>query len=612
MAKRQSMAQLGSTLTRIISLMADNFDPDWPFVFAKLDIKDGFWRLAVSDDDAWNFCYVLPSHTPTMSLDDIDIVVPNCLQMGWCESPPFFCSSSETARDVMEHLLRASNLPAHPMETVMLKNDPKMRPHTNVSPIPPHKERSILEVFVDDFIGATNNTSCNNLTKMSRSMLHGVHSVFPPPEITHHSGADPISEKKLGQGDGTWATRKEILGWNFDGIEYTIQLPVKKCKAIQQLLRKAIKKKRMSLKKFQQLAGKLQHASIGLPSGRCLFSPIQTALLGDPLFINITSYLRQALIDWKYIIMYMSKNPTSVRLLISGYPAYLGYSDSCGLGAGGVWSSGLARLAPFIWRVEWPRDIREMLLTEANPQGELTINDLELAGAVLNWLALECQPVCLQYCHVATFCDNTSAVAWAFKLRTSKSLVAGRLLRLLGLRIHSRKVSSLTPLHIAGENNKMADVVSRAFKSGTFAKAANTNLISYFNSTFPLPQKKLWTEFHIPQNLVSRVISCLRGELLPMGSLIRLPKLDKNIGSTGATMPHSVESTLSSKASKSTSKGHLSSQPLLRGSGQEYTVEELKSWFKASQTRLQPSARPSNWLENPVPSTSMTKFTNSR
>ena len=82
--------------------MADNFDPDWLIVFAKLDIKDGFWRLAVSDDDAWNFCHVLPSMNPTMSMDDIDIVVPNCLQMGWCESPPLFCSSPETVRDVME------------------------------------------------------------------------------------------------------------------------------------------------------------------------------------------------------------------------------------------------------------------------------------------------------------------------------------------------------------------------------------------------------------------------------------------------------------------------------------------------------------------------------
>jgi hypothetical protein len=35
-------------------------------------------------------------------------------------------------------------------------------------------------------------------------------------------GEDPISKAKLAKGDGTWNTQKEILGWIFDGQEYTI------------------------------------------------------------------------------------------------------------------------------------------------------------------------------------------------------------------------------------------------------------------------------------------------------------------------------------------------------------------------------------------------------
>eukprot|EP00957_Ditylum_brightwellii_P188340 14338156-Ditylum_brightwellii.AAC.1 len=27
------------------------------------------------------------------------------IQMGWTESPPYFCTSSETSQDVMQHLL---------------------------------------------------------------------------------------------------------------------------------------------------------------------------------------------------------------------------------------------------------------------------------------------------------------------------------------------------------------------------------------------------------------------------------------------------------------------------------------------------------------------------
>ena len=64
---------------------------------AKWDIKDGFWRLDCEAGEEWNFAYVLPS---SVASNDIMLVVPTSLQMGWIESPPYFCVASETARDV--------------------------------------------------------------------------------------------------------------------------------------------------------------------------------------------------------------------------------------------------------------------------------------------------------------------------------------------------------------------------------------------------------------------------------------------------------------------------------------------------------------------------------
>ena len=55
------MGQIGSTLKRLIAFMADNYNLDFPFLFAKLGITGGFWRLVVSHIQAWNFCYVLPA-----------------------------------------------------------------------------------------------------------------------------------------------------------------------------------------------------------------------------------------------------------------------------------------------------------------------------------------------------------------------------------------------------------------------------------------------------------------------------------------------------------------------------------------------------------------------
>ena len=48
--------------------------------------------------------------------------------------------------------------------------------------------------------------------------------MFPPPEVTGHSGQDPVSLKKLLEGEGLWDVRKEILGWMFDGATRCIEI----------------------------------------------------------------------------------------------------------------------------------------------------------------------------------------------------------------------------------------------------------------------------------------------------------------------------------------------------------------------------------------------------
>ena len=78
---------------------------------AKFDIKDGFWRLDCTAGEEWNFTYVMPQAPE----EPLQLVVPNSLQMGWVESPAYFCVASETARDVATwHTERPlGELPAH-------------------------------------------------------------------------------------------------------------------------------------------------------------------------------------------------------------------------------------------------------------------------------------------------------------------------------------------------------------------------------------------------------------------------------------------------------------------------------------------------------------------
>ena len=87
------MYQIGSTLKCLVAVMADNYNLDFPFLFTKLDIADGFWSLVVSHLQAWNFCYVLPDTDGLkVSLGETELVVPTELQRGWCKSPPLLCA----------------------------------------------------------------------------------------------------------------------------------------------------------------------------------------------------------------------------------------------------------------------------------------------------------------------------------------------------------------------------------------------------------------------------------------------------------------------------------------------------------------------------------------
>ena len=93
---------------------------------------------------------------------------------------------------------------------------------------PPPTIVEMLEVYVDDFFAGTNDLQPTNLLTFTRSLLHGIHSCFPPPAVSGHTGEDSISTKKIVNGEGFWQHTKEILGWIVDGCHYTIQLSDKK------------------------------------------------------------------------------------------------------------------------------------------------------------------------------------------------------------------------------------------------------------------------------------------------------------------------------------------------------------------------------------------------
>jgi hypothetical protein len=220
LAPANSINQLGHSLLRVINTFATA--PATAKIFmAKWDIKDSFWHLDCEAGEEWNFTYVLPS---TAGSDDITLIVPTSLQMGWIESPPYFCSASEMARDTAATYaeLPRGQTPSHPflpLTQTSREYQLLLDRHTATN------LHYMMEVFVNDFIALAMPTTRSDLDHIATAMMCGIHDVFPPTAMPE---CDPISDKKLRKGEGAWALIKDILGLTFDGTEHTIWLASEK------------------------------------------------------------------------------------------------------------------------------------------------------------------------------------------------------------------------------------------------------------------------------------------------------------------------------------------------------------------------------------------------
>jgi hypothetical protein len=226
------------------------------------------------------------------------IVVPSALQMGWAESPAYFCVATETGRDIINLLLRGKvNLPEHPLETFMAPKD-------RLSTSPPGEKHMSIGVYVDDFVLALVESDDRTLIRrVSRATLHAIHSIFPPPEVSGHvGGKDPISRKKLEKGDAWFDVEKEILGFLLNGVDRTVRLAESKAQAIANDIVRIPRKTHVPLKRFRSLLGRLQHAARILPAAKGMFSPLNKATKGDPKEVGLGKHseVRAALLDIRH------------------------------------------------------------------------------------------------------------------------------------------------------------------------------------------------------------------------------------------------------------------------------------------------------------------------
>ncbi len=389
-------------------------------LFSKLDISNGFWHLVVWEADNFNFAYVLPQQAGK----PVRIVVPSAVQMGWVESPPLFCAVTKSAWDLTQHLVENKvDLPPHPLKDKISIKDMPMRAWTAT----PTK---LLQVYMDDFCNtATQSVDRHHILLIRQASIHGVHAVFPELAVTgHKNGKNPLSEKKLDQGDGNFVSKKDMIGFSFDGIKRTIHLPPNKAVAYIRETQWILRWKSVLAKDLQILVGKLRHASIILPAARGHFTPINVAMQGEIIVVGLgaASEIHAALEDLIFLIHLLGSRPTHFQELVVDMPQYVGYHDATAEGAGGVWFSLSYVMPPVVWRVAFPPDIAQDVISIDNPSGSITNLDLELAAEVFAIGVILGKAPVIRHQPIGMLCNNTPTVSWIKKMASkSQSPAAG-------------------------------------------------------------------------------------------------------------------------------------------------------------------------------------------
>ena len=578
-ADQRAVKRLGSALHAILRF-AFEVDCTWEILWQKVDLSDGFWRMVVEAGKELNFVFEIPARPGDTQRY---FVVPSSLQMGWTNSPPYFCTATEAGRLLLQRILAFSlddglDTP-HPGEKHCLSAD-----ILKGDWLPPLDLAVVAQVFVDDFVngmaGPVGRLSLGAEQRwLARATLHAVHAIFPPPEVLDHQGGkDSISQKKVLKGDARFAPRKELLGLDVVGAPgkgRVVILPQSKKEKYQAAIRQALDSPayRVSMKQYQRILGKLIYAANVIPSMNKFFTPLYQELQGKgpESFVGLgkRSVVREVLELLDELLELASQRPSHITELVSpDLPHFYGTVDASGEGFGGVMLPCTHWIAPAVWRLAMPKDLRE-----AVANGTLTMVDCEFVGYFIhNCMLHDMAEVALgttagMTSH--TYSDNSPSVAILQRgASRAKSPTPARVLRWLAIlqRIYRNGPQDIQ--HWEGKTNLMADFPSRSFASF----ATDAAFMEEFSRRFPLPpQLRCWTLVRPRTEICSAAFCLLRqirdSTFLPAGQN----------GDVGLPLPAvlgSIPTSLNTRDPPSTWNASTCSWPLLLPCGRVIPTAE--------------------------------------
>ena len=129
------------------------------------------------------------------------------------------------------------------------------------------------DIFIDDFIGAAQepqlphqDPDLGNCRRVRKALLHSIDDVFQPLLPNDNpTRQEPVSMKKLREGDCSFGTLKLRLGWIIDTINMTIQLPQHRVDRLAEILNSIpATQRRTSVKKWYSILGELRSMALAL------------------------------------------------------------------------------------------------------------------------------------------------------------------------------------------------------------------------------------------------------------------------------------------------------------------------------------------------------------
>ena len=87
---------------------------------------------------------------------------------------------------------------------------------------------------------------------------------------------------------------------------------------------------------------------------------------------------------WNILCSRIKPHPINFVGIVQRLPTDLGYTDASELGGGQVWLDPNYDGTKFVWRLEWPNNIQDNLISFENPTKGITNSDLKPVDPVLH------------------------------------------------------------------------------------------------------------------------------------------------------------------------------------------------------------------------------------